>query len=55
VPDIAALTAPDGSFSLVAPAPGRYVISVRGPGGGTAELAVDVGAVPPGEVEIVLA
>jgi hypothetical protein len=54
VPDVAQLTGPDGRFALVAPEPGRYVISVRAPGGATAELAVDVGALPPAEVEIVL-
>lgn len=42
VPDIAALTGPDGSFALGAPSPGRYTVVATGPGGERAEAAVDV-------------
>jgi protocatechuate 3,4-dioxygenase beta subunit len=55
VQDVAELTGADGTFTLTAPLPGRYRIQARGPGGASAELDVDVGAVPPpGEVRIVL-
>jgi hypothetical protein len=52
VPEIAGLSGADGRFVLDAPQPGRYVIAVRDAGGASAEVAVDVGAVPPDEVEI---
>jgi Carboxypeptidase regulatory-like domain len=54
VPDVAELTGADGGFALAAPEAGRYVISVRAPGGATGEIAVDVGAEPPEELEISL-
>jgi hypothetical protein len=52
VPDIAGLSAPDGRFVLDAPRPGRYVIAAHDAEGEGAEVAVDVGDVPPAEVEI---
>ena len=52
VPDIAGLSAADGRFVLDAPQPGRYVLAARDAGGARSEVAVDVGTVPPDEVEI---
>ena len=43
VPDIAALTGPDGSFALGAPAPGRYTVVATGPGGERSQASVDIG------------
>lgn len=54
VPDIAELTGPDGRFTLAAPAPGRYEVSVRAATGPPVRLEVDVGTVPPPDLEIVL-
>jgi hypothetical protein len=52
VPDIAGLTGADGRFLLEAPEPGRFAIAARDAAGASAEVTVDVGAVPPDEVEI---
>jgi hypothetical protein len=42
MPDIAQLAGEDGSFTLAAPAPGRYVIGARA-GDAVGETAVDIG------------
>jgi hypothetical protein len=42
LPDIAALTAADGSFSLSAPTPGRYELECAAEGRGTQREAVEV-------------
>jgi len=42
VPDVAALTGPDGRFSLTAPVPGRYVVLGAADGHVPAQVAVDV-------------
>jgi hypothetical protein len=54
VPDIAELTGPDGRFTLAAPAPGRYMVSVRATTGASVQREVDVGAVQPPDLEIAL-
>ncbi len=53
LPDIAALTGPDGTFALNAPAPGAYEVVVTFLDGFSLRSAVDL---PPGaqEVEITL-
>lgn len=43
VPDVAALTGPDGRFALGAPAAGRYVVVAAADGHAPARVAVDVG------------
>jgi Carboxypeptidase regulatory-like domain len=42
LPDIAALTGPDGSFSLSAPTPGTYEVECAAEGRGTQREAVEV-------------
>jgi hypothetical protein len=42
VPDIAAVTGPDGGFALSAPAHGRYVVLAAADGHVPAQVAVDV-------------
>ncbi|MCA1781603.1 MAG: carboxypeptidase-like regulatory domain-containing protein [Dermatophilaceae bacterium] len=42
VPDIAALTGPDGSFALGAPSPGHYTVVATDPGGETAHASVEL-------------
>lgn len=42
VPDIAALTDPEGRFALSAPVPGGYVVAAAGHEGETASEEVDV-------------
>ena len=46
VPDIAALTGPDGSFALGAPSTGHYTLVATDPAGETTEASVELG---PGE------
>ena len=53
MPDIAQLTGDDGTFTLAAPAPGRYVIGARA-GDHTGETAVEVGTADV-DVRIVIA
>jgi carboxypeptidase family protein len=43
VPDVAALTGPDGRFALSAPAPGRYAVLAAADGHEAARVSVDVG------------
>jgi hypothetical protein len=55
VPDIAALTGPDGRFTLAAPSPGRYTVAAVGPDGAAARAAVDVGvAGAPAQLRLVV-
>jgi hypothetical protein len=43
VPDIAALTGPDGTFALAAPSPGHYTVAATEPTGETAQASVELG------------
>jgi hypothetical protein len=43
VPDIAALTGPDGSFALGAPSAGHYTVVATDPAGETAQASVELG------------
>ena len=54
VPDIAALTGPDGRFAIAAPEPGDYTIVATAPDERTGRVMVHVGDESPaeGEVEI---
>lgn len=55
LPDIAALTGPDGSFRLSAPGAGAYTLGVRGDGHKPTTATVRVGgARPAAALEIVL-
>ncbi len=42
VPDVAAVTGDDGSFTVVAPAPGRYRLGLRAPGHDYREVDLDI-------------
>jgi len=42
LPDVAAVTGPDGRFALVAPVAGRYVLAAVGEGHPPAHLTADV-------------
>ena len=44
VPDIAALSGPDGRFQLNAPRPGRYQVSASCDASGSASVMVEVGS-----------
>jgi hypothetical protein len=55
VPDIAAVTGPDGRFALSAPAPGRYELIGAAEVRGTARVTVDVPGDQPIDVDITLA
>jgi hypothetical protein len=44
VPDIAALTGPDGAFALAAPVPGSYTVVAAAPGHGAGRVGVQVQA-----------
>lgn len=52
VPDIAALTGPDGRFSIAAPEPGDYTFIATAPGERTGRASVHVGGTGPSEAEI---
>lgn len=54
VPDVAALTGPDGRFALDAPVPGHYRIAVHAGGRPAAEQEVEVAAVDPALLTIVV-
>ena len=54
VPEIALLTAQDGSFQLNAPAPGLYVLGANHPEAGSGHAQVEVGAAGIAGVEICL-
>jgi hypothetical protein len=55
LPDIAQLTGTDGTFTVVAPAPGRYRLGLRAPGRAPEDREFDVDEVPPEVLEIVMA
>ena len=55
VPDVAALTASDGAFSLAAPAPGAYVIECFADGFAPASVSVLVGSKQPVRADMHLA
>jgi hypothetical protein len=44
VPDIAALTGPDGRFAIAAPEPGQYIFVATAPDQRTGRVSVHVGA-----------
>ncbi|MFN8468462.1 MAG: carboxypeptidase-like regulatory domain-containing protein [Caldilineaceae bacterium] len=52
VPDIAALTDDHGTFTLFAPAPGKYVIGCYADGYAPANVAVDIVGSEPARIEI---
>lgn len=52
VPDIAALTGPDGRFAIPAPEPGDYTLVATAPGERTGRVTVHVSADGPAEAEI---
>jgi hypothetical protein len=54
VPDVAALTAEDGSFTLAAPAPGEYRVGSRAEGFLPGETVVHVSATNSQEIRIEL-
>jgi hypothetical protein len=55
LPDIAALTGPDGAFRLSVPGAGAYTLGVRGDGYTPAAVAVEVGgARPKAALDVVL-
>ena len=49
VPDIAALTGPDGRFAIAAPEPGDYTIVATSPGELTGRATVHIGVEGPSE------
>ena len=49
VPDIAALTGPDGRFAIAAPEPGDYTVVATAPGERTGSVTVHVGVEGPSE------
>jgi len=52
VPDIAALTGPDGRFAIAAPAPGGYTVVATAPGTGTGTVTVQVDVSGASETEV---
>ena len=52
VPDIAALTGPDGRFAIAAPAPGDYTVVATAPGTGTGSVTVHVDTADASETDV---